>query len=86
MNVRAAFWISGALTRIHVPGLAPCYSPSYARFSASISNFFILRNALVTRAVRSLFEPPSISFRIVGVICQESPYLSSSQPNRSLNG
>src|SRR5213080_170284 len=70
-----------AFTRTDIQGLTPSYSSSYARFSASISNLFILRNALVTRAVRFLSVPPSISFIIVGVICQERPYLSLSQPH-----
>src|SRR6266540_4363337 len=60
--------------------------PWYARLRVSMSNFFILRKACVTRAtlLRSLSR--NISSRTVGTICHERPNLSLSQPHCSAFG
>src|SRR5438874_10435007 len=50
----------------------------YASFNFAISNFFILRNASVTRAIFFLSLSLSISSITVGTICHERPYLSFS--------
>ncbi|MEM4189806.1 MAG: beta-propeller domain-containing protein, partial [Candidatus Caldarchaeum sp.] len=49
--------------------------PSYAFFSSAISNFFIFRNARVTRPIFSSFFVFIIVSSISGTICQETPNL-----------
>src|SRR5512137_2293369 len=60
--------------------------PLNALVNALISNFFILRNAAVTRSTFPGSLSVVITSRIVGTICQLRPYLSTSQPHCSASG
>src|SRR5262252_3097118 len=52
-----------------------------ARSKVAISIFFILRKASVTRFAFPGSGPPSKLSALVGIICQDTPYLSLSQPH-----
>lgn len=60
--------------------------PLYAFSNSAISNFFIFKNACVTRAICSGVPCPIILFIAVGTICHDSPNLSFNQPHCSAFG
>src|SRR4029077_887095 len=59
----------------------PFYDPLYACSNVLMSSFFICSNAFITLSDFSAFLSCIISAKTTGTICQETPYLSFSQPH-----
>jgi hypothetical protein len=57
------------------------YPSAYARFSSAISSFFICSMAVMALCAPADWESLKRSAISVGTTCQDSPYLSFSQPH-----
>src|SRR6266496_5886702 len=79
LHVRRSYQV-GTDRRDRATQRKPDQPPRYARWSVAMSIFFICSMACMARWDFSGSGSLIISFMAVGMICQDTPYLSFSQP------
>src|SRR5690606_14976904 len=62
-------------------GIPHAHAPAWALLSAARSSFFICNSAVMTRPAAAGLLLSISSAMLPGTICQDSPYLSLSQPH-----